>query len=212
MVYAADFETTTQAEDCRVWAWGVMPVGHRDEGFVTGNSIETFVEFFNNNPGTYYFHNLRFDGTFILDYLFRQGYEWTTDKALGEKQLSTLIADTGQWYCMRVGTSNGFVEFRDSLKVLPMKISEMPKAFDLPFEKLEIEYTEAREIGHQLTKEETYYLHNDVAILSYALDFLYTQNQKRLTTGSNALHDYEDRIGKKEFKVRFPKLDASTFR
>lgn len=72
MRYVADFETTTDPEDCRVWAWGVG--SPEDDGFFTwGKTIDDFFKwaFLQKNP-TIFFHNLKFDGEFLLHYLFRR--------------------------------------------------------------------------------------------------------------------------------------------
>ena len=56
--YAADFETTTLADDCRVWAWAVCEVGNISS-IQYGNDIETFIEWCEVHSGSrVYFHNL----------------------------------------------------------------------------------------------------------------------------------------------------------
>ena len=73
----ADFETTTTAEDCRVWACGLYYMDSKK--FECGNSIEWFFDKVSDlGDCTIYFHNLKFDGTFIIDWLFRNGFEHTT--------------------------------------------------------------------------------------------------------------------------------------
>ena len=42
--FTADFETTTDLDDCRVWAWAVCEIGNFDN-FKYGNSIEDFLHF-----------------------------------------------------------------------------------------------------------------------------------------------------------------------
>ena len=43
MIYTADFETTTDLEDCRVWAWALCNENNTDE-FVFGNSVQTLMD------------------------------------------------------------------------------------------------------------------------------------------------------------------------
>ena len=68
-MFTADFETTTKEEDCRVWAWAVCEIGN-EENIVYGNSIESYI-FEHRNKGhlVHYFHNLKFDGEFIIHWL-----------------------------------------------------------------------------------------------------------------------------------------------
>ena len=42
-MYVADFETTTNIEDCRVWAWGLCEIGNISN-FIYGNNISSFFE------------------------------------------------------------------------------------------------------------------------------------------------------------------------
>ena len=75
--YSADFETTTDVNDCRVWAYGVCEVDDSNQ-FYYGNSLDGFMEFMEAHPGDYYFHNLKFDGEFIIGWLLNHG--WNTQK------------------------------------------------------------------------------------------------------------------------------------
>lgn len=42
LAYAADFETTTDPDDVRVWSWGISQVGN-DKTFKYGKDIESFL-------------------------------------------------------------------------------------------------------------------------------------------------------------------------
>lgn len=210
---AADFETIVDSEQTRVWAWCIIRC--EDEETHYGNSIETFMEYAQNNCDTYYFHNLKFDGAFILDYLFRIGYEWSGNRKLKEKEFSTLISDAGLWYSIsiRFPDSNGGmprkITIYDSLKLIPMPISDMPKTFGLDIEKLELDYEGNREEGHELTGEEKAYIRNDTLILARALNFMKSNNMKKLTTASNAMADFKTRTGKENYKRMFPELSST---
>ena len=59
--FTADFETTTDPNDCRVWAWAVCEIGNI-KNFIYGNDINTFFEFCQTEENyDLYFHNLKFD-------------------------------------------------------------------------------------------------------------------------------------------------------
>ncbi len=65
--YTADFETTTDLNDCRVWAYAVCDMDDINN-MLYGNSIESFFDLINALPNCrIYFHNLAFDVSFILD-------------------------------------------------------------------------------------------------------------------------------------------------
>ena len=76
----ADFETTTDPADCRVWAWAVCFVDDIEHVYY-GEDIESFLLFCSREPSLMaYFHNLAFDGRFLVDRLLRLGYVHTTER------------------------------------------------------------------------------------------------------------------------------------
>lgn len=210
MLFTADFETTTDPLDCRVWACGICSIDET-HSFKYGNSLEWFIEFAKNNIGsTFYFHNLKFDGEFILCYLFEHDYKHVTDRRkLKTKTFTTLISDKGQFYSLEICFNKNEdktekITIYDSLKILPFSVEAIAKGFNLPISKLEIDYNEKREIGHILTPQEIDYLRNDVEIMSRALLTLFNQDLRQMTQGSNALYDYKKIVGKKNFSKWFP--------
>jgi hypothetical protein len=207
--YCADFETTTDASDCRVWAWGFAEVEKPFYDDVEiGTNIESFIERVTRQNGTCYFHNLRFDGAFILDWLLNNGYEHTTEKGLEPKQFKTLISDMGKFYSITVCWDTGFsTEFRDSLKKLPMGVRRIAKAFNLEMSKGDIDYTALRPVGHELTPEEEDYLRRDVSIIAQAMQEVIRSGMKKLTVASDAMAEYKALTGSKWFESAFPVLD-----
>lgn len=213
--YAADFETTTDPDDCRVWAWAFTDIS-RPYDLLYGNSVDSFMEALADLSGRVYFHNLKFDGRFIVDWLLRNGYDWNGERSLPPQTFKTLISDMGAWYSIKIrfpNTKAGIkreVTIYDSLKILPMKISQMTKSFGIEEHKLELDYKEYREIGHELTQHEKDYISGDVIILAKALAFMREHQQHKMTTGSNAINDYKTRIGKNVYTKWFPEVDAFT--
>lgn len=215
MVFSVDFETTTTPDDCRVWAWGACEVSKNPCEYHMGNDINGFMKwcFEQKNP-CLYFHNAKFDTDFIINWLFRNGYEWVeSTKGMIDKQFTTLISDDGKFYtmhiCNEIVPKRNVIEIRDSQKLLNMSVAKIAKTFKLPDSKLEIDYNEFREVGHELTSEEQEYLKADITIVSKALADLFESGTTRLTIGSNALNKYYEMIGgRKQFRKIFPKLDV----
>lgn len=209
-LFTADFETTTVPTDCRVWACGICEIGNPDN-FTHMNDIMGFIEWARNQHNvTVYFHNLKFDGEFILCWLFENGFKFVTDRRdLKKNTFTTLISDKGQFYSMEIcferkGKEKDCLTIYDSLKILPFSVSTIAKGFNLPIRKLEIDYNETRERGHILTKEEIDYLRNDVEIMARALHILFEQGLTKMTQGSNALYDYKRTVGTKNFSKWYP--------
>ena len=213
MIFTADFETTTDPFDCRVWAWGVCEVGN-EENFIHGNSLATFMDYISKGENdTFYFHNLKFDSEFIFNYLLRNGFKHIDKKDKAEsKTFKTIISDKGQFYNVKIffyvkGKKIKSATLYDSLKVLPFSVSQIAKAFGLPMQKLEIDYKAHRPIGHELTFQEIAYLRCDVTIVAKALHVLFTQGLTKMTQAGNALFDYKNVIGEKNFELWFPEPD-----
>lgn len=209
MNFTADFETTTKEEDCRVWAWGVCEIGNPDN-FSYGNTIEGFFEFLKKSKNsTFYFHNLKFDSSFIFVYLFEHGFKHVEKKDEDSGTFSTLISDKGQFYSIKIifekkGHKTKYVQIYDSMKILPFSVEAVAKGFGLPVSKLTLDYHADRPIGHVLTAHEKEYLRGDVEIMARALDILFKQNLKKMTQGSNALYDFKRTITEKKFEKWFP--------
>lgn len=212
--FTADFETTTDPTDCRVWAYAICEIGNEDN-FIYGNDIDEFFKFCQDKKENYllYFHNLKFDGEYIFSYLLNNGYEYIKDKKeRRDKTFTTLISDTGQFYSIEVffDTHNkkhiNKVTIYDSLKIINMSVDKIAskKGFNLEISKLELDYNEYREPGHILTEHEIAYIKNDVLIMAKALKIMFLENLTKMTIGSNALAEYKHLI--KNFSKYFPTL------
>ena len=203
--YVADFETTTIETDCRVWCWAVCNVDTLD--VETGLNIESFLEYISSLNGDVWFHNLAFDGSFIIDRLLREGYSHTDSRSLDVNQFATLISRMGKFYSIRVRFANGVtVEFKDSLKKLPMSADNVAKSFKLPESKGSIDYHKPRPIGYEPTLEEWDYVVTDVTIIARAMKIQLDEGMTRLTVGSDSLAEYKSLITKRTFDRLFPSL------
>lgn len=215
-IYACDFEATTKAEDCRVWGWQYMNVFDLTDT-KQGTDIDSFMDWLLKQNADCYFHNMRYDGTFILYWLFTNGYTYDdSPKQPKAKTFNTIISESGQWYQIDITTKytgkakpkRHHVTILDSLKKLPFPIKRIAQAFKLPILKGEIDYHTERPIGNQLTAEEKLYMNNDVEILARALAIQFEQGLTAMTIGSDSLKDFKNRIGKDQFNKFFPILDT----
>lgn len=189
--YVADFETTGENEyiktgKTRVWLYSIAD---QNANIVNdGSSIEEFMEWCEDNPQSLiYFHNLRFDGTFILNYLFENKFE-RVDKLLvhSKRGFSALIGDMGEYYQIKVNFApNKQVTIQDSLKIIPLKVKKIAEAFNLPIEKEIIDYND-----YTIDEKRLEYVHHDVQIVAMAMKFFREQGLTKMTIGSNAYHEF----------------------
>lgn len=211
-LFTGDFETTTDPSDCRVWAFALSEIGNPDN-FIYGNSIEEFFNILQDPKINYklYFHNLKFDCEFMFHYLINNGYECIKDKKdKRDKTFTTLVSDMNQIYSIEIffDTHNkkhiNKVTIFDSLKILNFPVEQVAKIFELPIQKLELDYTTYREPGHILTPHEIDYIRNDVEIMSRALKIMFDSGLDKMTIGSDALSYYKKIY--KNFNHYFPVL------
>lgn len=171
-----------------------------------GEDIDSFINYCSliNESSSFYFHNLKFDGEFIIHYLLTHGFVHVNEKKLGVNQFSTIISDLNVFYCIKVKFKEEvIISFFDSLKLLNFSVEEVAKAFNLSIKKLEIDYKAKREKGHKITDEEKEYLKHDVMIMSLALEKMFEMKITRMTIASNAMNFFKDTISKKRFEEWF---------
>ena len=212
--FTADFETATWLEDeTFVWAWATCEIGNEDN-IIIGNNIDDFIEYCRKQKNsTFYFHNLKFDGEFIIYWALTHGFKHVEKKEdIENNTFTTLISDMGQFYQITIYFTKGNkrvekITFIDSLKIIPFSVDQIAKSFNLPISKLKIDYNLPREKGHILTPEENEYIKNDVLIVAKALKVLFDEDLTKMTQGSNALNDFKSIINKSRFNHLFPALD-----
>lgn len=210
--FTADFETTTKENDCRVWAYALSEIGN-PSNFIYGNSMDDFMEWCGDRCHNFevYFHNLKFDGCYIISWLLSHGFTWIADKKdRDDLTFTTLITGMGQFYCIVIYFQAhdkkhiNKITIKDSLKILNFSVEKIAQDFNLPIQKLHIDYDAERPIGHKLTEDEIAYIRNDVEIMSRALEIMFEEGLTKMTIASDALNDFKSRII--NFKRFFPEL------
>ena len=210
--FTADFETSTwNDEETWVWAWSLCDIEEPTHVEV-GNNIESFFKRIEKESNPYiYFHNLKFDGEFILYYLMTHGFEYVETKEKRSNTFSTLISDMGLFYSIEVyfevGKKVKKVTFIDSLKIINQSVESMTDTFKIPENKLSIDYNLPREKGHILTSDEEAYVKNDVIIVAKALRYLFDMGLTKMTAGSNALSEYKEIMKINRFRNLYKPLN-----
>ena len=203
--YVADFETTTNLEDCRVWCYSITEIGNEDNTIV-GKTIEDFFKHLETlGNAIVFFHNLRFDAQFILYYILTQGYTHVKDKKyMRRKTFTSLISGLGVFYSIEVKLENGnLITFYDSLKKIPKHVKQIPKDFGLEEEKGEIDYNKERPVGYELDENEKSYVMHDTIIVSKALNIQFRQGLDKMTIAGDAIASVKSMT---DFRGLFPVL------
>ena len=222
-IFVADFETTVYKGQERTDVWAAALVELGTEAVTVDHSIGEFWErVLNLNQSVIiYFHNLKFDGSFLLSYFlsvkkYEQAFlstneEGTTGifydrKGMWNNSFAYSISDKGQWYTITVKVSGKIIEIRDSLKLLPFSVKRIGQSFGTKHKKLDMEYTGFRFPGCEITPEEKEYIKNDVLVIKEALEIMYAEGHNKLTIGACCLKEFNTNYTKSELKERFPNV------
>lgn len=224
--FVGDFETTVYDNQTFTEVWAAALVELNTENVSIFHSIqELFTNLFTlleKENICLYFHNLKFDGNFILDYLlnnpkFKQAtnnynnifeLEFLPTNEMKNNTFKYSISDMGQWYTIIIKHSNHILEIRDSLKLLPFSVKRIGKSFATKHKKLDMEYKGFRYAGCTITPEEADYIANDVLVVKEALEIMFSEGHTKLTIGSCCLEEFKRIYGKFKFKDYFPDLKS----
>lgn len=240
LTFVGDFETTVYKgqDHTEVWASAIVPLFTED--VTIHHSIEEtynhLSELAKHNNIVIYYHNLKFDGSFWLDFLLvqkklKQAYirigkeinqvEWLPKGKMKNNTFRySVSAIGGQWYSIIIKVNNHFIEIRDSLKLLPFSVKRIGKAFKTKHQKLDMEYSGYRYAGCEITEEEQRYIANDVLVVKEALEIMFQQGHDKLTIGACCLEEFKDGYNRKiatefdpySYEEKLPNLYAETMK
>ena len=131
-VLVGDFETTVYKgqEYTEVWASALVEVGKDDPNDVkVFHSIAETWDYLKHlhTSVTVYYHNLKFDGSFWINYLMndlefkpainwlndeKTQAEWLRERDMQNKTFRASISRMGQWYTITVKIWGNIIEFR----------------------------------------------------------------------------------------------------
>lgn len=221
--YASDFETTVydNQEYTEVWASACVELNTEDVKIF--HSIEEQFNFFVEQDSNImaYFHNLNFDGEFWLPFLInklqlKQAFisfneEGTDGMFINTKEMKNntfkyMISEMGQWYSITIKYKNRIIELRDSYKLLPFSLENIGKAFQTKHRKLKMEYEGFRYAGCDISDSEKEYIANDVLVLKEALEYMFKEDNTKLTIGACCLAEFKAQFDWRDYKRLFPNL------
>lgn len=203
--YYADFETTQPTKDdmsVEVYLWCML---NSEDEFV-GRDIQSFMRLCEVLDGVIYFHNLKFDFSYIQYYLIENNIKYE------------LLEKKGTIYSVKFYG----VELRDSMNFLPMTLKEVGENYCDVYKKSSIEHIALK--GHIATDEEIDYCINDCRVLQEGLenylntlvDVLYNAGSfeaskkvfKKLTNSGIAFESFKELS---DFEKLCPKTTANEY-
>lgn len=216
-IFAADFETTVwspeviaqRGEQKRTDVWAYIICELWSDDVKIGNNIAEFMDIIlstERKSDIIYFHNLKFDGSFIIDWLLKHGFKFNRTDKLGHKEFDAAISGMGQWYFIKIRRGHTIVEIRDSLKLLPAALDKLGKDMKTKHQKLTMDYK-----GHifpyeEIKPEEMKYIRNDGLVLKEALEMMLGEGHTQLTIGACCLSEFKHQYHKDHYARLFPNL------
>ncbi len=194
-IYTADFETTTRQNylidgEVRVWLWSLVNISTKEKyyGYTIHDFFKTVLRL---HCKMIYFHNLAFDGSFMV-------YYWLTH---GEKFDSLIDGKMNLWYQLKWRG----IEFRDSLKKFPESgVEDVANFIGKPGKYIKPDFNRYLPWDYIPSLEEIEYCIQDSSIMSDAMEREYSVGHNRLTLSSDAFKDLKNSIP--HFDFLFPHL------
>lgn len=220
MRYACDFETTVYPgqTETEVWLAGFISEDYKEKCIVT--SLTQFMAAIQSLPerSVLWFHNLKFDGSFIIDWLERNGFNFAVQqlkdgsyRLLKNSEMTNysykaFISSRGVWYNIVIKFRGKVITIKDSLKLLPYSLEQITKDFDTKHKKLKMEYVGRRRANGTVTAEEMEYFEHDLYALMEGLNEIWFRGFNKNTIGSCCMSEFRNGYAKWEYAAMYPNL------
>lgn len=217
MIWFADFETDKHNDNAEVYL-GYIERLENDDGCLFLNideMIDYLVKYGSKKTHTVYFHNLSWDGEFIIWWLINNGYEPQLSKVSKPKQFrerTDFLGKRGEIYVNVRGTK---ILFLCSYKIWPQKAEKIGESLGFP--KLKIEHNIGRHFTNinEVPNDVKDYVMRDVQIIKKKY-IEYSKNYEVKKTASasswnNFKKWYESKYSKQRFNNRY-NMNQETFK
>lgn len=212
LYYAFDFETTVEDDTStqtytECWSCAYCNIYSTSDFGIFGN-ISDFLNYFLtlDENITSWFHNLKFDGSFILYALLNHGFKFKREDKnhkLLNKEFDVLITTQNKWYMIKIKYSNHTLTIYDSAKLMPMTLKEVGESFNTKHQKLEMNYKGNHYANCEIKPNEQRYILNDVFVLAEGLKIMLDLGNNKMTTGANALNMYKKQFFHPPFELEW---------
>lgn len=196
--YCCDFETTSKYQYekeglTRVYLFRLVDL-KTGLKVKLGVNISEFINEIkiNKNISKVYFHNLSFDGCFIIDYLLRNDFKWCNNKdelsKMESNAFNAIIDENGSIYEIDIFFYEmpKIVHINCSYKLTGLSIKDLGKLVGVEKLNETHNYTEIKNYKsiEEVTAEELSYIKNDVEIMRLGILKCYEMGIRGLTKSS----------------------------
>lgn len=212
-IYKVDLKTGMEIKNQRVWLAGFKNLETMKSTYFTniGDFMDAVLARGSNQNSEYAFHNLKFDGSFIVPYLMNDlNYICVTDRKAQPGEFNILVDDRNSWYSITIQvTKRRKVLLWDSLKLFPTALQYLPDIYSTPTRKIREDkefYERVRPVGYVPDSREMEYFENDLQVPAETINKhieLYGLRFKK-TQASQSFYNFEQSF--KAWKWRFNPL------
>lgn len=157
VLYGSDFETNIPKDGkVNVWLWSIVRAS--DLTYICGESIEEWYNEIMKLTGIVCFHNLKFDGQFIMDYLIRNNIPFDREHT---------IIDAEMHIPYRIALKEDLF-IQDTMRVHNGKLEKVAESYGIDGKSKPADFTKYHEYG-SATDEEIEYVIQDSRIVAQIL-------------------------------------------
>lgn len=187
-MYVADFETTDSDRIYkydkktgepihfqRVWLAGYKNLQTMESTYFTNldDFMKNILSRQNDTHREYAFHNIKFDGSYVVPWLMTNGYTHSEGKPQ-PGQFSTLVDSRNNWYNITVQcTKRRKITLWCSQKLFPTALQYLPDIYGTPTHKIPEDqdfYTKTRPLEYEPDERDMRYFENDLQVPAETLN------------------------------------------
>lgn len=206
MPYCADFETTSETNletdgYVRVWLWSLVDCDTMEEYW--GTTLDDFIKKIKSlKCDIIFFHNLRFDGQFLVHYFVQNKWIYGTD-------YDCIIDKMNIWYQIQIYNVKRKIKIWDSSKKYPgLSVQGIAELYGIEGKKEKPYFDMYRPEGYQPTEEEIEYCLQDSRIIAHTIKIDFEHGYKGMTLSSDSFKEVKETIGGyKGYRKYMPELN-----
>ena len=225
--YACDFETyvaedTTEQTETYVWSAAFVELTEAAPVSICENFPKMLdritAKWKAGDTVKLFFHNLKFDGSFILADLLASGFQFIKTNKEGKfgktyldrskmhgDEFNCIVSDTGQFYECSFKWNGVNIIIRDSYKLIPMSLKKAGHDFKTEHQKTEMAYKGNKTI-YNISAKDRDYIMNDVLVLKELLLKMFDDGHTAMTIGACCMSEYHKQYKAEEWARMFPDL------
>lgn len=211
-LFKLDKQTGREIYNQRVWLAGYKNLYTMESTYFY--SLDDFMNDIlsrkDNSNMEYAFHNLKFDGSFIIPWLLHNGWNSTQEKP-HSGEFSVLVDNRNAWYSITIQcTKRRKVTIWDSLKLFPAALEYLPDVYGTPTRKIQEDkswYEMDRPLDYVPDQRDMEYFENDLRVPAETLNKHIERYGLRFkkTQASQSFYNFTQSF--KAWKLRFPALE-----